>query len=128
MDSKIAVVVGGYLGDEGKGKATQFYLDQYADKEMLCVRSSGGTNTGATIYVDGEKLGIHMLPVGAFRQGCNAYIGNGCYVNLDILLEEMKERSKFKRAFGRVFLSRFAHIVAPSHIQQDKAKEQEQKG
>jgi adenylosuccinate synthase len=130
---RLAIVVGGYLGDEGKGKATQYYLQQYGAEKthrirhsVLCIRSSGGTNTGATIYsvAKGEKLDIHMLPAGAFQPNCHSYIGSAVYVNLDILVKELRMRDK---KHGRVFLSKNAHVVMPSHLREDAEKENGQK-
>lgn len=131
MVSKIAVIVGGYLGDEGKGKATCELLDQYSiGEQALCVRAGGGTNTGATIYRGDKKIEVHMVPVGAFMEnGAHAYIGSGVYVNLKILVDEL---ALMRDVCGgsppnKVFISRNAHIVFPQHIKEDEAKEEAQK-
>jgi adenylosuccinate synthase len=132
--SKTTLIVGGYLGDEGKGKATQFFLEKnraelYDTERGLCIRSTGGTNTGATVHFDDCSLGIHMLPVGAFLKRTDAYIGSGCYLNLGILLKELQmRRNQFKDMTdaGRVYISKNAHVVLNHHLQADKAKEDKQ--
>lgn len=139
MHGKLAVIVGGYLGDEGKGKATQTYLHEFRQgihsnsrsfEKILCIRSSGGSNTGATVHTGtGKKLGIHMLPAGAFLPQCNSYLGNAVYVNIHILLDELKMRSEVlsKEECGRVFISKYAHVVTDDCLQRDAEKEAEQK-
>jgi adenylosuccinate synthase len=144
---KLAVVVGGYLGDEGKGKATQYYLARYGNKcdcrrperadelrtnllkHVLCIRSSGGTNTGATVYAGGLKLSIHMLPVGAFDPLMDAYLGNGVYLNMEILLHELAQRWKMfgENIPGKVYLSKYAHVVTMDCLKRDAEKEAKQK-
>lgn len=124
MAEEVSIIAGGYLGDEGKGKATQFFIGQ-SDKRALCVRSTGGTNTGATIHrKDGTKISVHMVPVGIFMDNCDGYIGNGAYLNIDKLCRE------FSRALdagfeGYLFISRYAHIVKDLHILLDREKEEE---
>ncbi len=121
--------MGGWA-DEGKGKATQYYLKKYKNNNgLLCIRSSGGTNTGATVYTEsGDKLSIHMLPVGAFMPNCHAYIGNAVYVNFKILLDELELRHKVNEHLdGKVFLSKYAHVVTKDCLERDAAKEAEQK-
>ena len=138
MDNRknVAVIVGGYLGDEGKGKATQAHLNDMERREgatgRLCIRSSGGTNTGATVYVGRQKIGIHMVPIGAFAENCHSYIGNGCYVNLTTLIEELKIRRDLSVTTGfisggRIFVSLRAHLVTDSYLVEDKDKENRQK-
>ena len=136
---KLAIIVGGYLGDEGKGKATQTYLHRYGYKDardircfeqILCIRSSGGTNTGATVYTEnGRKLGIHMLPAGAFLPHCNAYLGSAVYLNVRILKEELKLREQVlgKANLGKIYISNNAHVVTDDCLTRDAAKEAEQK-
>jgi len=136
---KLAIIVGGYLGDEGKGKATQTYLHRYGYEDVrrnrcfeqiLCIRSSGGTNTGATVYTEDEqKLSIHMLPAGAFLPHCNAYLGSAVYLNMKILIKELKMRENLlgKSQLGRIFISNYAHVVTGDCLKRDAAKEAEQK-
>lgn len=136
---KLAVIVGGYLGDEGKGKASQTYLYKYglkddlghrSFKQVLCIRSSGGTNTGATVYTEeGQKISIHMLPAGAFLPHCNAYLGSAVYINTRILEKELKLRESIlsKSQLGKIYISNDAHVVTADCLERDAAKEAEQK-
>ncbi len=133
---KVAVVVGGSLGDEGKGKVTAYVLERYnVGHEVLCIRSSGGTNTGATVWrrkgaEDWVKIQIHMLPVGVFLPGGkHGYIGNGVYLNLDILEEELKLMHQVAdgHPLNKVFISKYAHVVTKQCLEEDARKEAKQK-
>lgn len=72
-----------------------------------------------------------MLPVGAFMMDVDAYIGSGCYVNLDILEKELELREHTMLAmgiphFGHVWISKNAHVVTQDVLDEDAAKEKEQ--
>lgn len=134
--AKVAVIVGGYLGDEGKGKITCHYLEKYNwEHEVLCIRAGGGTNTGATVYrrkgaEDWQKIQVHQLPVGVFLPGGkHGYIGNGVYVNLAILEKELQMMLDVggEHRCNRMFISKYAHIVTPEHLELDAKKEGKQK-
>lgn len=132
--SKVAVIVGGGLGDEGKGKITCYYLNEYnMGKEVLCIRSSGGTNTGATVYRNDKKIQVHMLPVGVFMPGGkHGYIGSAVYLNLRVLEDELKLMDKYmdydddNRPIRKLYISKYAHVVTEDDITDDLCKESEQ--
>ena len=42
------IILGAQWGDEGKGK----YIDVFAEKADMVVRSQGGNNAGHTVVVD----------------------------------------------------------------------------
>ena len=56
--SKVDVVLGGFYGDEGKGKIID-YLSQKAD---FSVRCTGGNNAGHSIEIAGKKFAFHLIP------------------------------------------------------------------
>ena len=131
--AKIAVVAGGYLGDEGKGKITNYYLAQYnMQSEVLCIRAGGGTNTGATVYRGDKKFKLHMLPIGVMMGGGkHGYIGNGVYINPDIMVEELKLMSDNMdhhegRRIRKLYVSKYAHVVTKDCLEEDERKERKQ--
>ena len=79
-------VIGTQWGDEGKGKITD-YIAEGAD---LVVRYQGGTNAGHTIKIGNDVFGLHLLPSGILRDNTINVIGNGCVVDPEELLKEMK--------------------------------------
>jgi adenylosuccinate synthase len=54
------VVLGLQWGDEGKGKA----IDYLAGRFAVVVRFQGGHNAGHTVYYQGHKVILHVLPSG----------------------------------------------------------------
>ena len=52
------VVLGTQWGDEGKGKI----IDLIAPSFDVVARSQGGHNAGHTVYIDGRKIVLHLIP------------------------------------------------------------------
>ena len=95
--SKVDVVLGGFYGDEGKGKIID-YLSTTAD---ISVRCSGGNNAGHTIEVDGKKFAFHLIPSGIFNKNTIAVIGNGVVIDPKVLIEEMEALKETKALLKR---------------------------
>jgi len=94
------VVVGAQWGDEGKGKIVDLLAQ---DSDVVC-RYQGGPNAGHTIVVDGETFKIRALPSGIVR-GKPCVIGNGCVVDLEVLVGELDEFESRGRPTGEVYVS-----------------------
>ncbi|MFB1032454.1 MAG: adenylosuccinate synthase, partial [Aliarcobacter cryaerophilus] len=87
--------------------------------DMVC-RSQGGHNAGHTIWVDGVKYVLQLIPSGILNPKAINIIGNGVVVSpLNIL----KEMSQFGSLVGRLYISDKAHLNLPFHALIDKAKE-----
>ena len=74
---KRVVVIGTQWGDEGKGKITD-YLANQAD---VVVRSQGGDNAGHTIFFNGNKYALHLIPSGIFNPQIKNVMANGMVIN-----------------------------------------------
>lgn len=113
---KADVIVGIQWGDEGKGKIVDMLAQNY---DMVC-RSQGGHNAGHTIWVDGVRYALQLIPSGILNKNTINIIGNGVVVSpLNIL----KEMSQFDNLEGRLFISDKAHLNLPFHSLIDQAKE-----
>lgn len=109
------VIVGGFFGDEGKGKIVSYLAVR--DDPSIIVRGGAGPNAGHTIQ-DGERTyKVRMLPSGFLNKNAAVMIGPGVVVNPDILLEEIREFG----ASGRAFVDRNCGIIDEQHIAQDSA-------
>lgn len=83
------VIVGGFFGDEGKGKIVSYMATH--DKPAIIVRGGAGPNAGHTI-MDGQKVcKVRMLPCGFVNRGATLGIGPGVVVDPTVLLKEIKE-------------------------------------
>jgi adenylosuccinate synthase len=107
------VIVGAQWGDEGKGKI----VDLLAQNSDVVCRYQGGPNAGHTIVVGEETYKIRALPSGVVR-GIPCVIGNGCVVDLEVLIEEL---DRFPDA--EILLSGNAHLIMPWHLAIDQASE-----
>jgi adenylosuccinate synthase len=118
------VVIGAQWGDEGKGKI----IDTFARDVDLVVRFQGGNNAGHTVYKDGEKYVMHLVPSGILEPRVRCIIGGGVVVDPEALLEEIAMlESRGVRVRGRLFVSEQAHLIFPYHRVYDRLRE-EKKG
>ncbi len=120
------IAVGAQWGDEGKGKL----VDWLAPKAQLVVRFHGGNNAGHTLWVEGEKTVLHVVPAGVLQPGTTNVIGPGVVVDPVVLLGEIDEltgRGVLKDP-SRVRVSGRAHLILPWHTALDKAREEAARG
>ena len=107
------VVIGGFFGDEGKGKIIS-YLALH-DKPSIVVRGGAGPNAGHTIK-DGEKTyKVRMLPSGFLNKDAKVMVGPGVVVNPSVLLKEINDFD----VEGRAFLDYNCGIIEESHKEAD---------
>ncbi len=115
------VVVGGFFGDEGKGKIISYLA--LKDNPSIVVRGGAGPNAGHTV-MDGDNIyKIRMLPSGFLNKNSKVLIGPGVVINPDILLKEIKD---FEVA-GRAFVDRCCGIIEETHMKQDSKGELKEK-
>ena len=107
------VVVGGFFGDEGKGKIISYLSKK--DNPSIVVRGGAGPNAGHTIKDGNTTYKVRMLPSGFLNKNAKVMIGPGVVVNPDIFFKEMQEFG----ASGRVFLDKHCGIIEQSHLDQD---------
>ena len=115
----VDVVLGGFYGDEGKGKIIDF-LAKDAD---VSVRFSGGDNAGHTINVDGKKFAFHLIPSGILNKGTKAVLGNGVVINPKVLIGELENLKANDVDISNFYISEKAQIIMPYHIKMDELEE-----
>src|SRR3990167_9510474 len=86
MPSTIAV--GGFFGDEGKGKIISYLA--LKDNPSIVVRGGAGPNAGHTVKDGNRTYKIRMLPSGFLNKKSKVMIGPGVVINPDVLLKEIK--------------------------------------
>ena len=82
------IIVGGFFGDEGKGKIVAHVA--FADKPTIIARGGIGPNAGHTIEVRGQKFGVRMIPSGFVYANARLLIGAGVLVDPRVLLSEIE--------------------------------------
>ena len=112
----VDIVLGLQWGDEGKGRIVHYLSRDYD----LVVRFQGGANAGHTVYVNGEKYVLHLIPTGILHENVKVAIGPGVVLDPEVLLEEIQF---LKRAGihvdGRLFVDPRTPIVFPFHKLED---------
>ncbi len=109
------VVVGGFFGDEGKGKIISYLA--LKDKPAIAVRGGVGPNAGHTFVLNGEVHKLRMLPSAILNKETRLMIGAGVLIDPKILLEEI---SKYK-VHDRIFIDGQCGVIESTHISRDKA-------
>jgi len=113
---KADLIVGIQWGDEGKGKIVDKLAAEY---DMVC-RSQGGHNAGHTIWVDGVKYALHLIPSGVLNPKAINVVGNGVVLSPESIIKEMVQ---FDGLEGRLYISDKAHLNLYYHALIDQAKE-----
>jgi len=115
------VVVGGFFGDEGKGKIISYLAIK--DNPKIIVRGGAGPNAGHTIR-DGDKVyKVRMLPSGFLNKNAKIMIGPGVVINPDILKKEIQDFN----ASGRSFIDKHCGIIEETHLSRDSKGELKEK-
>src|ERR1044072_6434402 len=84
------VVLGAQWGDEGKGKIVDLLTPHFS----IVGRYQGGHNAGHTVYVNGTKFILRLIPSGILHPGVTCVIGNGYVIVPEALFGEIEELSK----------------------------------
>ena len=107
------VVIGGFFGDEGKGKIISYLAIQ--DKPTIVVRGGAGPNAGHTIKDGGKTYKVRMLPSGFLNKDARVMVGPGVVVNPDVLLNEINDFG----VEGRAYVDNICGIIEQSHRDTD---------
>jgi adenylosuccinate synthase len=114
------VVLGTQWGDEGKGKV----IDLIAPAFDVVARFQGGHNAGHTVYINGKKIVLHLIPSGILRGNKLCIIGNGVVINPQAFLDEISELEKFGVEVNEnILMSSKAHLILPYHSSAEKVSE-----
>src|SRR5436305_8879505 len=114
------VVLGAQWGDEGKGKIVDLLTPHYSSVG----RYQGGHNAGHTVYVNGVKFVLRLIPSGILHAGVTCVIGNGVVIDPQALFAEIDELTRNGiDVTGRILVSDKAHLILPYHRDLDLLSE-----
>ena len=118
---KVDVVLGLQWGDEGKGKI----VDVLAKGYPVIARFQGGPNAGHSLQFEDKKFVLHTIPSGVFRKNAVNVIGNGVVIDPVIFKAECDKLEEIGVPVKeRVFISKKAHLILPTHRIIDAASEE----
>jgi adenylosuccinate synthase len=113
-------VLGAQWGDEGKGKIVDLLTPHFS----VVARYQGGHNAGHTVFVNGRKFVLHLVPSGILHPGVLCVIGNGVVVDPQALFKEIEELAGLGVDVGdRLLISEKAHLILPYHRELDVLSE-----
>ena len=117
---KVDVVLGLQWGDEGKGKVVDVLTPNYT----VVARFQGGPNAGHSLHFGDKSFVLRTVPSGIFRDGSVNIIGNGVVVDPVSLTEELRNIAEQGIPVKeKLFISKKAHIILPTHRMLDAASE-----
>jgi adenylosuccinate synthase len=111
------VTVGGFYGDEGKGKIIAYLAKK--DNPVIAVRGGVGPNAGHTFTFEGKEYKVRMLPSAALNPTTRLLVGAGVLVNPQVLLKEIA----MFQADDRTFIDGQCGIIEQTHIDRDKGED-----
>jgi adenylosuccinate synthase len=111
------VVVGGFFGDEGKGKLTAYLA--LRDRPAVVARGGVGPNAGHTVQVQGKTYSLRMVPSGFVCGESRLLIGPGVLVNPSVLLKEIEVTA----TKDRIGVDRQCAIIEQKHIDEESRSE-----
>ena len=113
-------VLGAQWGDEGKGKI----VDLLTSRFDIVARYQGGHNAGHTVYVNGDKFVLRLMPSGILHRDVTCVIGSGVVIDPGALFAEVDELARSGIDVGqRLIVSDKAHLILPYHRDLDLLSE-----
>ncbi len=117
---KLDVLLGLQWGDEGKGKVVDVLTPRYD----VVTRFQGGPNAGHTLEFEGQKYVLRSIPSGIFQGDKINIIGNGVVLDPALFKTEVEAlESSGHNLTKRLYISKKAHLILPTHRLLDAAYE-----
>ncbi len=114
----VNVVVGLQLGDEGKGRVTD-YLSEHAS---IVARVQGGNNAGHTITIKDKVYKLHHIPCGVLR-GTKSLLCAGMVIDPDILISELENLEQSGIDTSNIYIDGSAHVILDLYKNIDSIQE-----
>ena len=108
------VVVGGFFGDEGKGKIAAYLARAY--RPRYAVRT-GATNAGHTVVDSGRVYRLRAVPSALVEPSTVLLLARGALVHLRVFLEE----ARGYRLEGRLFLDPATGVITDEHVERERS-------
>ncbi len=86
MRGKVIIVQGGQWGSEGKGQVASELAWRLGAYHAV---RTGSINAGHTVYWEGKRFVMQIIPTSWVIPSCQLYLGAGCYIEPSILENEV---------------------------------------
>jgi adenylosuccinate synthase len=121
------ILLGAQWGDEGKGKV----VDRLSENADYVIRFQGGNNAGHSLWVEGKKTVLHLIPSGILHPHTVCIIGEGVVLDPFVLqaeIDKLKSSGVFSSEKDRIRVSERVHLILPLHRALDQAREKRAEG
>ncbi len=112
----LTIVVGGWFGDEGKGKVVSYI--GLVDRPSICVRT-GSINAGHTVNHGGRTWKLRILPSCFINESTRLMIAPGALLKIDVLFKEIEETG----SRGRVWVDERTGVIEDRHVESERSNE-----
>src|SRR3989344_1089253 len=120
----ITAVIGTHWGDEGKGKVIDYLVEKGYD---AVARYGGACNASHTIYPNGRRVALHVVPSGIFHPNVKNIIGPGVAVHPESFLNETQEVEAAGGRLSNLYISDRCLVTTPYHMEAERRSPRAQK-
>jgi len=110
------ILVGGFYGDEGKGKIASYL--SLKDSPHIAVRT-GSINAGHTVCYNNNKWKIRIIPSAFVNKSTKLMLGPGALTSIAELIKELKETN----SEDRFFMDYHVGIITEKEIYEERNDE-----
>lgn len=112
----IHVIVGGFFGDEGKGKVVSYLSTSM--KPTAIVRT-GATNAGHTVVCCNKTWKLRAVPSGFVYEKAKLYIARGALIDKNVFISEVENLG----VKGRIWMDFLTGIITEEHRNKEQRDE-----
>ena len=112
----VTVLVGGFFGDEGKGKVAA-YLG-FKDKYKIAVRT-GSINAGHTLVNEGKEIKLRIVPCAFVSPKTRLLVAAGALYSIETFMKEVEMTG----VEGRIGVDANSGVILPEHIERERKDE-----
>jgi adenylosuccinate synthase len=109
----LTVIVGGFFGDEGKGKVAGYLA--LSGSYNYAVRT-GAINAGHTVVFNGKTYRLRVVSAGFVNKSTRLLIPPGSLIKLDVFLREVEELG----VRGRVYVDYNTGVIEDVHVARER--------
>lgn len=113
MNYVLTLLVGGFFGDEGKGKIAAYIA--LAKKYRYAART-GAINAGHTVVYHGERFKLRIVPAGFINEETLLIVPPGALIKLDVFFGEVRRLGVERR----VCVDYRTGVIEDVHIDREK--------
>ena len=110
----LALIVGGFFGDEGKGKVAAYIV---LSKNYQYAVRTGAINAGHTVVYRGKRYKLRSVPSGFVNNSTRLLIPPGALIKLDIFFAEVRELG----VESRIHVDYRTGVIEDEHVHREKS-------